>query len=128
MCTNTVNGLSLPVDFCVQQTTSLEAQVRYILVVAALDRIARQNRVAVVAVIVEHILTIRRRPYRVGKKLMLGLCGPGYVFLGMLLVQPLYLLQKYQIRIQVTQTVSQIMHRETAIELREPFVDIVSNQ
>jgi hypothetical protein len=50
------------------------------------------------------------------------------MFLRMLLMQALYFLKKYEVRIQVAQTISQIMYRETAIELRETFVDVVGNQ
>jgi hypothetical protein len=59
---------------------------------------------------------------------MLGLFWPVVVLESMLLVQALYFLQKDQIRVEVSQAISQIMHRQAAIELREAFVDVVGNQ
>ena len=80
------------------------------------------------AMIVQSVLAITGMPDGVSQKLVLRLLRPVVVLERVLLVQSLYFLQKDQVRVQVPQAVPQIMHRQTAIELRESFVDIVGNQ
>mgnify|MGYP000411518585 CR=1 FL=1 len=57
-----------------------------VLIVAGFDGVARKNGVAVVAVVIEYVLTIGGIPDRIRQKLMLRLCWPVGVLLRVLLV------------------------------------------
>lgn len=100
MRADTVDGLAIPVDLCMKEATTFEAQVCDILIVAAFNRVTGQNGIAVVAMIVEYILAVGSRPHRIGQKFMLGLRWPLLVLLGVLFVETLNLLQKDQVGVQ----------------------------
>ena len=60
-----------------QQATALEAQVRDVLVVHVFDGVARQDGVAVMAVIVDDVAAVgSRRPNVFGKKIVLAAGWP----------------------------------------------------
>ena len=99
-----------------------------VLVMDVRDGKTRQNRVAMVAVVVDGILAVRRRwPHVGGEEVVLRFVGPAIDCLGVFLVQPLHFLQEHDVRPKRTQAAPQLMHHHVAIELRKPLVDVVGD-
>jgi hypothetical protein len=103
-----------------QQAALLELQVGDILVVAVQDGKAREDGVAVVAVVVNHVAAIGGGcPDVFGQEFVLRRVGPVVVVLGMAEVQALHFLQKDDVRVEVAQALAQLMHHHPPVELRE---------
>ena len=113
-------------DFAVQQAAALEAVVGDVLVGLGQDGVARQDRVAVVAVVVDGVAAVGRLlPHIAGQELVLGLARPVGVALGMAQVHALDLLQEHHVGPQQAQPVAQVVDGEPPVELGEALVDVV---
>ena len=77
-----------------QQPALLELQMGDILIVRGQDGKTRQDGIAMVPVVVNHVLAIRRLPYFLGQKLVLSGGGPVRTPGSVLHVQALNFLQK----------------------------------
>lgn len=108
-----------------QQAALFKAQMGDILVVAVQDGKARQDGIAVMAVVIDHVAAIGRcRPDILGQELVLGTGRPVLMALGMSQVQALDFLQKQDIRIEMAQALTQFVHHHPPVELREALVDV----
>ena len=85
-------------DGAMEQTASLEPEMRNVLILARDDRVVRQNRVAVMAVLIHHVAAIGGVPPHIGsQELVLRLLRPGGVPAGMQVVYALDFLEKDQV-------------------------------
>ena len=113
-------------DFAVEQAATLEAVVRHVLVVRAQNREAAENRIAMVAVVIDGVAAVSAgRPDVAGEEFVLRLDRPVRVARGVAKVQALHLLQEDDIHFQLAQPVAQLVNHHAAIELRETLVDVV---
>ena len=112
-------------DGAVKQAALLETQARDVLVMRRQDRKARENRIAVMAVVIDHVAAVGVVfPDILGKEFVLRFGGPVLVALGMAFMAPLHFLQEHDIGIERAQTVAQLVHHHAAVELREALVDV----
>ena len=106
----------------------LEAHMGDILIMRMLDREARQNRIAMVPVVVDDVASVGcGLPYIFGEKVLLRLFRPVVYPAGMAVMHALNFLQEDDVRPQSTQLLAQFMHHHVLVELRESFVDVVGN-
>jgi hypothetical protein len=126
MCTQTVNPYPTYLNLAMQQAATLETVRGNILVRGLHDRVAAENGIAVMAMVVDRVHTVSMVcPELVGQELVLRHRGVIGMALGMTQVFALHFLQKYDIRIQLAQTLAQLMDHKALVELREAFVDVV---
>jgi hypothetical protein len=93
-----------------------------------LDRKTGEDRVAMVPVPVDHIASIGHGlPDIFRQEFVLGLVGPVFVFVGIPAVPALDFLKKHNVRTKAPQLLPQLMHHQVLMELREPLVDVVSD-
>ena len=86
------------VDDAVQETAALETQVGDVLIVGVRDRVARQDGVAVVAVVVDGVASVGGGwPEAVSEKCVLRFGGPVFDDRSMPVVAPLDFLQEDEI-------------------------------
>jgi hypothetical protein len=82
-------------DRAVQQAAPFEAQVGHVLVVLVQDGEAREDRIAVVAVVIDHVAAVGVvAPDVLGEEFMLRLRRPIRMTLGMAQVQALDFLEE----------------------------------
>ena len=108
-----------------QHAAALELQVRDVLIVRVKNREARQDRIAVVAVVVDHVPAVGGLPDVLGEKFVLRRGRPVVVAVRMAEVQPLYFLQEDDVRRQMAQPLTQFMDHHATVELRETLVNVV---
>lgn len=112
--------------FTMQQTTPLEAVVGDVLIVAAQNRKATENGIAMMAVVVHGVPAIRnRRPDVARKKLVLRFAGPVLMAARVAEMQPLHLLQEDDVHFELTQALTQLVNHHAAVELGEALVNVV---
>ena len=113
-------------DGAMEQTASLEPEMRNVLILARDDRVVRQNRVAVMAVLIHHVAAVGGVPPHIGsQELVLRLLRPGGVPAGMQVVYALDFLEKDQVGAECPQSVAQFVHDHVPIELGKSLVDVV---
>src|SRR6185436_14906994 len=79
-----------------EQAAAFRVMHRDILVVPPDDGVLAEDGVAVIATVIDCIPAVGKIfPYRIGQELVLRVCGPVVVALGVAFVQSLYLLQEY---------------------------------
>ena len=66
-------------------------------------------------------------PDGICKEFVLGCRRPVVMARGMFLVKSLYFLQEHHVGADTAQPVAQVVDGHAPLELREPFVDVVSN-
>jgi len=77
---------------------------------------------------INRILPIaRRRPLRLGEKLMLRHFGPHFMFFTMSGVVPYHFLQKQNIRPHHAQSVAHVMDHHAPIKVRKALVNVVGS-
>jgi len=109
-----------------QEAAPLAAVARDVLVLGAQDRIAAQDGVAVMAVVVDGIAAVGDVvPNLVGEEIVLRFVGPVVEARGVAAVLPQHLLQEDDVRVERAQTVAQLVDHHAAVELREALVDVV---
>ena len=109
-----------------QHAAPLKTQMGHVLIVGMQDRIARQDGVAVVAVIVGHVMAVGGGlPDIFGKKIVLRPRRPVCVIFCVAKMQALYLLQKNDVRAKGAQPLAQLVHHHAPVKLREALVDVV---
>ena len=110
----------------VQHAAFFKMQMGDILVVTVQDWKARQDGIPMVAVVVDHIAAIGGiLPGFLGQKFVLGDARPVVMIARVTEMQTLHFLEKYDVRIQFTQTLTQFVDHHLAIELRKSFMDVV---
>ena len=116
-------------DLAMQQPALLEAVRGDVLVVPVLDRKARQDRVAVVAVVVDRVAAVGEiAPHGVGEELVLRLDRPVVaVARGVAVVGALHFLQEHDVGAERAQAVAQLVDHEPPVEERKPLVDVVGD-
>ena len=114
-------------DLAMEQPALFEAVRRDVLVVPSLYGKAREDGVAVVAVVVDGVAAVSEiAPHRVGEELVLGLDRPVVaVARGLAVAVTLYFLEKNDVGAQHAQAVAQLVDHQAPVEKREPFVDVV---
>ena len=114
--------------FAVEQPALLEAVRGDVLVVPVLDRKARQDGVAVVAVVVDRVAPVGEiAPHRVGEELVLRLDRPVAVARGLALVRALHFLQENDVGAERAQPIAQLVDHQPPIEERQALVDVVGD-
>src|SRR5258706_2330065 len=111
-------------DDAVQEPAALEAVVRDVLVLERQKTVARQDRVAVMTVVVHRVAPIDVLPGVAGEKRMLRLDRRAGEAQGEAPVQALHFLQEHEIRIEQLQALAQLMDHHAPVEVRQPFVDV----
>ena len=113
-------------DLAVQHAAALERVGGDVLVLLRDDRIARQHRVAVVAVAVDRIAAVRHlAPHRVGDELVLRFARPVEVAPGVAVVDALHLLQEQDVRRQAVQLFVELVDHHPTREMGKALVDVV---
>ncbi len=116
-------------DLGMQEATALEAMRRYIQIFPAHDGKARQDRIAMIAMVVHRVaavdpsIALILRVYR-RKKLVLRGMRPIAMAMRMPVIAARNFLQENYIGIQPAQLVAQRMDHHAPVEYRQPFVDI----
>lgn len=110
----------------VKQSAALEAKMSDILIVGIYDREARKDGIAVMAVIVNDVTTVRGvMPDFVGEEFVLRLLRPFADTLYVAQMQTLHLLQEDDVRRQSAKPLAQLMDHHAPVELRESLVNVV---
>ena len=108
-----------------QQTAFLETDACHILIVRSYDGKAREDRIAVVAMVIHHVVAVGMiGPDPFSEKFVLRLHRPVNMLRRVPQVLALHLLQENDVSIQRTQALAQFMHHHAAVELRETLVDV----
>ena len=108
-----------------KQSAFFEAQARDILIVGVNYRVAGEDGIAMMAVVINHVAAIGMAgPDTFGKELVLRLVRPVVMVLRVKFVLSLYLLQKDDIRVERSQSLPQFMYHHAAVELRKALVDV----
>ncbi len=109
-----------------QQAATGPGEGRYVNVFPTLERMFAQNRIAVMAGIVNCILAVGvERPGVFSEKLKLGQDRPVGDFLLMALVFALHFLQEHQIGIGGYQCIPDLVQHKAPIGGTETFVDVI---
>ena len=115
-------------NLAVKQPALFEAVGGHVLVIPLLDRKARQDRIAVMPVIVDRVAAIGEiAPHGVGEKLVLRLYRPVTMALCVAIVSALDFLQEDDVRAQLPQAVAQLVYHQPPVEKRQTFVDVVGD-
>ncbi len=113
-------------DLAVKHAATLQGMVRDVLVLGAQDRVAAEDGVAVVAVVVDGVAPVGEvRPHLVGEKFVLRLVGPVLETRGVAAVLPLHFLEEDDVRAEELQMIAQLVDHHAAVELRKALVDVV---
>ncbi len=113
-------------DYRVQDAPPLQRMQRNINVVVAADRMAAEDRVAVVAAGVHRITAVRvMRPHRIGEVLKLRDRRPVREALPVVLVLAHNLLQQHEIGADVVQRAAHALERQSQITGGEALVNVV---
>jgi len=113
-------------DLAMQQAAALQAVRRDVLVLGAQYRVAAEDGVAVVAVVVHGVAPVGVvAPDLVGEKLVLRLLGPVGEARGVAAVLPLHFLQEDDVGVERAQMVAQLVHHHSAVEVGKALVDVV---
>ena len=107
-----------------QQAAALVAVVGHVLVAEGDEAEARQDRVAVVAMVVDRVLTVDVLPLVAGDERVLRVDRAAGEAHGEALVQPLHFLQEHHVGLERAQAVAQLVDHQAAVELRQPLVDV----
>ena len=126
MHTKTVQMKGLDRHLAMQQTALLEAVIRNILVFGGDDRVAAENGVTVVAMLIHRVTAIGKvRPHLIGEELILRRCRPVGQTQGMLRIFSLHFLQENNIGVNTAQVAAKFMHHHAPVEVRKPFVNVI---
>ena len=110
---------------CVQQAATLEAVHRHVVVGCRLDREARQDRIAMVAMFIHRIARVMHLgPVRAREVRALLLLRPVGKAFGVPRVAALHFLQEHDIRLQCIEFGFDIMHDHAPVERRQAFVQV----
>lgn len=105
-----------------QQTPTFEAVGGNVLIIPIQYRETAKYGIAVMPAVIHRVLAVGVvKPSLVRKKLMLRMRG----MLDTTCMSALHLLQEHNVGIEFAQSLAQFMQHEPAVELREPFMDIV---
>ena len=95
MGANTVRGTSIRQgDLTMEQAAALELQMGDVLIVTLQDGKARENRIAMMSMVINHVAAVSRLPEFLGEELVLRCIRPILVNFSMPEMQPLHLLKK----------------------------------
>jgi len=113
-------------DLAVKKSSAFEHVRRNILVFLSDDRKPRQHRIAVMAVAVHGVLSVRDlAPHRVGDELVLRLAGPLVVAIRVPLVDAEHFLQEKDVGRQTVQPLLHLVDDHPPSEVGEALVDVV---
>src|SRR5947207_8347608 len=113
-------------ELAMQEPPALENVRRNILVLLSHDRKAREDGVAVMAVAVHGILSVRDfAPHRVGNELVLRLARPLDIAIGVPVVRTEDFLQKKDVGRQAVQALLHLVDDHPPGEVRETLVNVV---
>ena len=126
MHANTVdNTAARQFDTAMQQAALFKLQMRHVLIMAVDDREAREDGIAVMTMVIDHVAAIRTiQPMLVGEKLMLRSTRPIGMISLMQQVQSLDFLQEENVRVQAAELLPQLMHHHAPVKLGEAFMDV----
>src|SRR5437660_2777841 len=108
----------------VQESPALEPMVGDVLVLVREKAVARQDGVAVVAVVVHRVAAIDVLPRVAGEKRMLRLDRAASEAQGEALIQALHLLQEHEVGVERLQPLAQLVDHHAPVEVRQAFVDV----
>ena len=114
-------------DLAMQHAAALERMGGDVLVLPGENLVARQDGIAVVAGVVDTVLAIGEIGIDLaGQEFMLGPVGPVLETAGTQSMTALHFLQKNDVGSQRAETVTQLMHRQAPVELRQALMDVVT--
>ena len=111
-------------DHAVQKAAPLVAVIGDVLVLEGDEAEAREDGVAVVAVIVDGVAAVDMLPAIAGEEGVLRLFRVRGEAQREALVEPLHFLQKHEVRVEDAQPVAQVMQHHAAVEVRQALMDI----
>jgi len=111
-------------DHGVQQPAALVAQVGDVVVLRGQDRKARQQRVAVMAVLVDAIAPVGVLPALLGEELVLRGAWPALEAQREAVVDRLHFLQEDEVGVELAQALAQLVDHHAAVERRQALVDV----
>src|ERR1700687_3991995 len=114
-------------DFTVKQSAAFHRMVRHVDIFPHRDGVTAHDRVAVVAGGVHRVHTVDAVRALVGEKFELSGWRPGDMATRMRLMLSLHLLKEGDVGLERAQALANLIEHEAPIELREPLVDVVSN-
>jgi len=110
----------------VEHSAALQVVRRDVLVLGTQDRVAAEDRVAVVSVVVDRVAPVRVvLPHRARQEFVLRLVGPLVEARRVAPVLSLHFLEKDDVCVEQSQVIAQLVDHQAAVELREPLVDVV---
>src|SRR5882724_2859458 len=111
-------------DHAVQQATALIAMVGNVLVLEREETEARQDGVAVVAVVVDRVAAVDVLPAVSGEERVLRLDGRAGETQREALVEPLHFLEEDDVGVEGLEPLAQVVDHHAPVEVRQALMDV----